>query len=363
MKKIFNNKKILYSVLGIVLLFVIGGSFIAGYYLAKSETETKLSKQYDKKTKDALQELQKLVDNNINKNNNNTIGNVEQKTTIDKKKGIKDNNLTIVKETHNKEMISSEALDYLENSKSNLNELNNSNQTTKTEIIYTNKPKLVIIMDDLSFGYQVKELKKLNMKITPSFFPPSKRHPNTPLYAKQFKHYMVHFPMQATNSHFREEENTLHIDSSYQFIENRVKEIKKWFPQDKFVNNHTGSKFTADLNSMKKLYKIIDKYGLIFVDSRTTAKTKAPLLAKKYNQILLSRDVFLDNKADVKYVLKQLKLSVKKAKKHGYAIAICHPHSKTFEALKEGKNILKGVELIYIDELYNLAKTDKISRL
>jgi polysaccharide deacetylase 2 family uncharacterized protein YibQ len=218
-------------------------------------------------------------------------------------------------------------------------------------------------MDDISFKYQIKKIKKLKLKITPSFFPPSKRHPNTPLYAKQFQHYMVHLPMQSTNPNFPEEEKTLHIDSSYNFIENRIKEIKKIFPKTKFINNHTGSKFTADLNSMKKLYKVLNKYGLIFIDSRTTAKTKAPILAKQHNKLLLSRDVFLDNQIEIKAILTQLKLSVKKAKKHGYAIAICHPHPETFKALQKSGKILEGVELIYVDELYKLAKTDKISRL
>jgi len=45
-------------------------------------------------------------------------------------------------------------------------------------------------------------------------------------------------------------------------------------------------------------------------------------------------------------------LAVKKAKKSGLCIAICHPRQKTFVALREAKNLLLGVKLIYVDELY-----------
>jgi len=334
-KTIFNNKKIVISFLVFVFILVGGSAFISGYYFAKSTIEPKkISIQNeDLKTKQALKELQKLVDENI-----------KLKKEIAKK------------EIKNK-LVNSEAIDYQENKTT-------SKKSEKIKpLIYTNKPKLVIIMDDMSFYSQVKALKNLGIKVTPSFFPPSKRHPKTAIYAKQFKHYMVHFPMQATNPNFHEEVNTLHVDSDYNFINQRVEKIKKEFPKVKFVNNHTGSKFTSDYYAMNKLYKILDKYNIIFVDSRTTSKSKANKIAKKYNQILLSRDVFLDNKADIGYIQNQLKKAIKLAKKRGYAIAICHPHSTTFKALAKSKDILKNVEVIYIDELYKLYQSHKLSKL
>ena len=217
-------------------------------------------------------------------------------------------------------------------------------------------------MDDMSFISQVKALKELDLNITPSFFPPTKDHPKTYLYAKEFSHYMVHFPMQARNPFFHEEVNTLHIDSSYDFITKRVKLIKEYFPNVRFVNNHTGSKFTSNYKAMNRLYKILDKYDMIFVDSRTSSKSKAPVLAKKYHQYLLSRDIFLDNKPNIEYITNQLNKAIKIAKKRGYAIAICHPHHTTFQALKESKDLLKNVQVIYIDQLYELYKTHKLSK-
>jgi len=340
MKKqtIFKNKKIIVSFLIIIVVLVGGSAFVAGYYFAKSNEVQKISKSDRLKTQEALKELQRLVDENVK---------LKQK--------IKEENKTKVEKTT--KLVNSEAIDYQENKQIQ------PSSNDKKPIIYTSKPKLVIIMDDMSFSSQVKSLKNLGIKVTPSFFPPSKRHPNTAKYAKEFSHYMVHFPMQATNPNFREEVNTIHIDSSFTFIEDRVKEIKKEFPNVKFVNNHTGSKFTSNYKAMNKLYIALNKYHIIFVDSKTTSKSKAPIIAKKRHQILFSRDVFLDNKPDVAYIQNQLKKAIKLAKRKGYAIAICHPHSKTFEALAKSKNLLKNVEVIYIDELYKLYQKNKLSKL
>ena len=329
--KRFYNKKFLLIIVGIVFTFVVVSSFVAGYLVAQNSSKNEASKNNIKK-EEALKKLQQIVDENIEKN----------KTTA----------------------VSSESVDFIDSDESVKKEIKKEKNISKNVAkIVSNKPKLVIIMDDMAFKYEVDNLKKLHMRITPSFFPPTTNHPHTAEYAKEFKHYMVHFPMQATNPYFHAEPYTLNVDSNYSFILNRVKFIKDNFPNLKFVNNHTGSKFTSDLSSMKRLYKALDKYNLIFVDSVTTLHTKAPIVAKEDKKILLQRDVFLDNIQNVDYIKNQLKKAVKKAKEKGYAIAICHPHKATFEALKESKNILKNVDLIYIGEMYKYAKEHNISRL
>jgi polysaccharide deacetylase 2 family uncharacterized protein YibQ len=217
----------------------------------------------------------------------------------------------------------------------------------------TKKPKLVIILDDVSFGYQVKAIKHLPFKATPSFFPPTKTHPNTPVYAKEFKDYMVHVPMQAL-AFAHPEPNTINTDWSYNQIKNRIEKIKKWFPKAEFINNHTGSKFTADTSEMEKLFKVLKKDNLGFVDSRTTPYSKARLAEKIYHIPFFERNIFLDNKPDINYIQNQLKKAVEIAQKRGYAVAIGHPHKVTIEALNESQNILKNVDVITINKLYQL---------
>lgn len=91
--------------------------------------------------------------------------------------------------------------------------------------------------------------------------------------------------------------------------------------------------------------------NLTFVDSRTIGNSKAPEIFKKYNIQLLSRDVFLDNSLNKSEIREQLRKAVGVAKKHGYAIAIGHPHKSTLEVLRDSRDLLEGIELVYVKDL------------
>lgn len=220
----------------------------------------------------------------------------------------------------------------------------------ETKLFVKNKPKLAIIVDDVSFNAHVNSMKKVPYKITPSILPPTKAHPNTPDLAKKFSVYMVHLPLEAL-SHAHPEPRTLKKGESFQSINEWIKTIKQNFPHATYYNNHTGSKFTSDLKSMDKLFKSFKQNGIKFLDSKTTPNSKASQVAKKYGIKVLYRDVFLDNSFDPKSIKKQLKYAVKVAKQNGYAIAICHPHASTMKVLQNAQEILKDVQMVYVSEL------------
>jgi polysaccharide deacetylase 2 family uncharacterized protein YibQ len=157
--------------------------------------------------------------------------------------------------------------------------------------------------------------------------------------------------MEAMNFH-KEEPFTLRVTHSEAVIEKRIAKIKKLFPKVHYINNHTGSRFTSNAQAVDKLVRVLDKYNIEFIDSRTTAKTKVPLIMKKYHHKYLVRDVFLDHQGDVTSIKKQIRLAVKMAKKYGHAIAIGHPHPNTIKALAESKKILQSVELVYVNQLH-----------
>jgi polysaccharide deacetylase 2 family uncharacterized protein YibQ len=223
----------------------------------------------------------------------------------------------------------------------------------KVKTVHFKKPKLVIIIDDVAFANQIRAIKSLPFKITPSFFPPNRYHPNTAKYATYFKDYMIHVPMEAIHWN-KPEINTLKTTSSYVDIYRRISELKAQFPNAMFINNHTGSKFTSDIESMNKLFKVLRLQNLGFVDSKTTPYSKAKLANNTYHIPLFSRDIFLDNEENISYIHNQLKKAVRIAMKKGYAIAIGHPHKITFEALKSARGILRNVDVITINQLYKL---------
>ena len=213
-----------------------------------------------------------------------------------------------------------------------------------------NRPRLAIIIDDVGTSSQVKAIKSLNIPLTMAFLPPSKARPNTSKLASHESFYMVHLPMEAQNWS-AEEPNTLRIHDTQRKVSARIAEIKKLFPKVRYINNHTGSKFTSNEIAMNRLIFALKENHIFFVDSRTTAETKAPKVTKNFGLKYVSRDVFLDHHMDKKYVLGQIKQAIKIAKVHGTAIAIGHPHKNTLQALYESKKLLKDVELVYINRL------------
>lgn len=225
----------------------------------------------------------------------------------------------------------------------------------KPKAVLTQKPKLAIVIDDVTTSYQLKLINKIGYTVTPSFMPPTKRHPDSAKIAQNLEFYMIHFPLQATSFN-NEEAHTLHIGDSYEKIEKRVAQIRQWYPNAKYTNNHTGSKFTEDKESMDRLFKALVKYDFIFMDSRTTGKTVGKQMAEKYNMPYIVRNVFLDNEQDFNYIQNQLKKAISIAKKNGFAIAICHPHSITLKTLRESKHLLNDLEMVYLNQLPFLNK-------
>ncbi len=100
------------------------------------------------------------------------------------------------------------------------------------------------------------------------------------------------------------------------------------------INNHMGSRFTADRDGMDRLMAELSRRGLMFLDSRTTSETRAPGSASRNAVPLLSRDVFLDNDRDAASVRRQLDTVTQIARARGFAIAIGHPWPWTLEALE-----------------------------
>ena len=232
----------------------------------------------------------------------------------------------------------------------------NSHSKRKSHKAPNGGPKLAIIMDDISTNAQVRELKKLSIKVTPSIFPPEKEHPKTAELAKEFSVYMVHLPLQALN-YTNEKANTLRTGDSKEKISQRIKDIKKDFKGVKYINNHTGSGFTSDFKSTLALLDELKNSEIYFIDSLTTNKSTVLDASKKLGLKYAYRDVFLDNEQNVSKILKMINKAVAVAKKDGVAIAICHPYKSTFEALKIAqKDAFNGVEVVYVDKIYEYYK-------
>jgi hypothetical protein len=116
-----------------------------------------------------------------------------------------------------------------------------------------------------------------------------------------------------------------------------------------------GSKMTAESSQMYQIFSILKKRGLYFVDSRTSAQTLCKPSARLLQIPFAQRDVFLDHLPEARFIRKQVKELIRIARRNGYAVGIGHPHSTTYEVLREMlPELQKEVQLVPASKIVNL---------
>ncbi len=338
----------------IAILFLICVILFLGILIQYQDSQKAINSTQNSSKNATLEPKQEITSN---ENHSDIFKEIPCKDEKSEFKHLQENNLSILEQTIKDLNLSTSVEQNLSKMDENLSLVAEQNLSKEENLIKdtnlskTKQAHLAIIIDDMANISQVKALQALNLKVNPSFFPSDKNHIDTPKLALKFDFYMVHLPLAAIN-YAKPELDTLNPNDTQERIFKKIKQIKKDFKDLKFINNHTGSLFTSNEEAMKKLYKAFEKEGLIFVDSKTIASSKAPKVAKALGQIYIQRDVFLDNQDDVAYIKKQLMDAVKLAKKKGFAIAIGHPRKNTFKALEQSKDLLESVELVYLSEIY-----------
>lgn len=99
-------------------------------------------------------------------------------------------------------------------------------------------------------------------------------------------------------------------------------------------NNHMGSAITEDAHKMAQVLSASKTYTNRFVDSRTTAQTKAYEECRKAGYKCGENRMFLDNDNSVEAILAKIYEAAEKARDDGSIIAIGHIRPNTLAALK-----------------------------
>lgn len=99
-------------------------------------------------------------------------------------------------------------------------------------------------------------------------------------------------------------------------------------------NNHMGSGITEDAVKMQQILLASKKYTNRFVDSRTTADTKAYAECRKAGYKCGENRLFIDNDNSVEAILEKIYEAAEKARDDGSIIAIGHIRPNTLQALK-----------------------------
>lgn len=105
-------------------------------------------------------------------------------------------------------------------------------------------------------------------------------------------------------------------------------------PHARGVNNHMGSRATADRRVMTSVLRAIPEH-MYFIDSRTVGGSVAAEVARELNVRTATRHVFLDDVATESAVRRQLDELAGAASRRGVAIGIGHPYPVTLRVLAE----------------------------
>lgn len=92
-----------------------------------------------------------------------------------------------------------------------------------------------------------------------------------------------------------------------------------------------GSRMTAEPAAMAWLMGELQRRGLFFVDSRTSAATVAAKSAQDISLASVSRDVFLDDVRTTDAIADQLQQGIALARKQGTAVLIGHPYPRPWK--------------------------------
>ncbi|MBV8149814.1 MAG: divergent polysaccharide deacetylase family protein [Candidatus Eremiobacteraeota bacterium] len=148
------------------------------------------------------------------------------------------------------------------------------------------------------------------------------------------KGVMLHLPME-TLSGLNPGPGKVTTEMSDAAIAAQVESDLSQVPTASGVNNHEGSKASADPRVMRDVIAVLAKHGnLFFIDSKTSAASVGEQVAQAQGIPTAARDVFLDNEESVPYTVAQLRQAAAIAKRDGTAIAIGHPRITTLEAVK-----------------------------
>lgn len=222
----------------------------------------------------------------------------------------------------------------------------------------SDRPLIAIVIDDLGLRRSnTQKIIDLPSPMTLSFLPYAGDLQNQANRAKAAGHeIMLHLPMEPLGRHDPGPNALLANLDSAEF-QRRLELNLDTFTGYASVNNHMGSKVTANATAMSRVMAELRSRGLMFMDSVTNPKSVAHSTAYKNGLPALKRDIFLDHHINRTFIRQQLAKTERLAKAQGYAIAIAHPHQQTIDVLREWTSTLtaRGFQLAPVTAIYRLS--------
>lgn len=204
------------------------------------------------------------------------------------------------------------------------------------EVSSDDRPPVALLVDDFGHNAQLAgRIAELDFPLTWAILPYLRYSGEMARLAEEKGvPFFLHLPLQAE---IDDEDGPFLIGTSMERgqIHDTVQRAIESLPGLSGVNNHRGSKATSDARTMAAVLDVIDKEGLLFVDSRTSSSSLAYKLAKNRGIPAAYNCIFLDNEADIQSMKVKLAMIASRARNEGWALAICHVRPRTVEFLEE----------------------------
>ncbi len=197
-------------------------------------------------------------------------------------------------------------------------------------------PLIAIVIDDAGLNLaETQRAVRLPGPVTLAYMAYAERLPEQVAAARKAGHeILLHVPMETIDDDTDTGPNALLTGLPLEEFNRRLQWNLDRLEGYVGVNNHMGSRFTADRAGMRGLMRELRRRGLMFLDSRTTPDSVGSAVAEQMGIPNLKRDVFLDNEETRESVARELARAESIAREKGYAIAIGHPHEWTLDAIE-----------------------------
>jgi len=219
------------------------------------------------------------------------------------------------------------------------------------------KNKVALIVDDM--GYSLKDLKDLGalgLNLTIAILPYSPWAKETAHIAQQNNmEVILHLPLESLNDHDANSltEGLIHSRMSEKDVLEILEANLLQVPFIRGVNNHMGSKITADRDMMSLILARLKEDNLYFIDSVTSGSSIAYTLAREMFILSAYRHIFLDSETEEGYIRNQLVQLLSLAQRQGMAVGICHPYDSTLKVLSDNLDLFEkyNCEVVFASQI------------
>jgi len=214
--------------------------------------------------------------------------------------------------------------------------------------------RVALVIDDLGRSQrEIDRIDALGVPVTYAVLPYERRTAAVVArLRREGREIICHLPMEPVGGQ-NPGPNAILEEQTPGRVEALTREALAAVPGAVGVNNHMGSRVTADGVAMQAILDVVREHGLFFLDSLTTAESRAYDIARSLGIPAARRSVFLDTEHGETAIDAAFAKLLDQARREGAAIGIGHPHDETFEVLEAmvPKAVAAGYEFVPVSYL------------